>query len=187
MYRRCLLFVSMLALSPLAKAASGLDLNINNDAVRGILEFDISNNLVIDGNWYYHQDRGNIFGVGMHVVGAATSGPDPVRAGVGARLLRIDSNTKGRDSGGALPIGGFVSYTLPDYNRFVLGGSFYYAPGVLSFSDTDEYWEASAWGGYSVLRTAQVYLGVRTIKADFDDSPSVTFDTGLHFGIRLRF
>jgi hypothetical protein len=187
MSRRYLLLVPMLALSPLAKAASGLDLSINNDAARGILEFDISNNVVVDGNWYYHQDRGNIFGAGIHVVGAATSGPDPARAGVGARLLRIDSDSQGRDSGGALPIGGFVAYTLPDYNRFVLGGSFYYAPEVLSFSDVEEYWEASAWGAYNVLRTAQVYLGLRTIKADFEDSPKVTFDTGLHVGIRLRF
>lgn len=187
MSRRCLLLVPMLALSPLAKAASGLDLSINNDAARGILEFDISNNLVIDGSWYYHQDRGNIFGVGMHVVGAATSGPDPARAGVGIRLMGIDSNTQGRDSGGALPIGGFVTYTLPDYNRFVLGGSLYYAPEVLSFSDVEQYWEGTLWGGYNILRTAQVYLGVRTIKADFEDSPNVTFDTGVHVGIRLRF
>jgi hypothetical protein len=186
MFRRCLPLVAMLALSPLAKAANGLDLNINNDAVRAIVEFDISNNLVDDGSWLHHQDRGNVFGAGLHLVGAATGGPNPVRAGLGGPLMAVDSKVKAPRHGGALPIGGFVNYTLPDYNRFVSAAASIMRPSVLSFGRR-RVLGGNAWGGYSVLRTGQIYLGVRTIKADFEDSPSVTFDTGLHFGMRLRF
>jgi hypothetical protein len=186
MMKRCLPVVLMLVVSPLA-AANGLDLNVNNKAARVTLDFDLSNNLVVDGSWFHHQDKGDVFGAGLHLTGAATGGRDPLQAGLGGRLLRIDSKAAGRDDGMALPIGGFVNYTLPDYNRFVIGGSIYYAPDVLSFGDVSKYWEYNAWAGYSVLRQGQVYLGLRGIRADFKNSPSVTLDTGLHVGLRLRF
>ena len=186
MMKRCLPVVLMLVVSPLA-AANGLDLNVNNKAARVTLDFDLSNNLVVDGSWFHHQDKGDVFGAGLHLTGAATGGRDPLQAGLGGHLLRIDSKAAGRDDGMALPIGGFVNYTLPDYNRFVIGGSIYYAPDVLSFGDVSKYWEYNAWAGYSVLRQGQVYLGLRGIRADFKNSPSVTLDTGLHVGLRLRF
>jgi hypothetical protein len=187
MLRRILPVATLLVVSAPALAASGLDLNLNNDAVRMTVDFDLSNNLVADASWLHHQDRGNVAGGGLHVTGDATGGRDPVRAGLGGRLLWADSSVGGEDDGIALPIGGFVTYTIPQYNRFVVGGSVYYAPDVLSFGDMTKYQEFNAWGGYSVLRQGQVYLGVRSIKADFKRSPSVTFDTGLHFGLRLRF
>lgn len=186
MLRRFLSFAAVLAFSPLA-VADGLDLNVNNKAARVILDFELSNNLVVDGSIFYHQDRGNVLGAGLHVTGDATGGRDPLQAGLGGRLLHIDAKIRGRDDGVAMPIGGFVNYTIPEYNRFVVGGSAYYAPDVLSFGDVTKYQEYNVWAGYSVLRQGQVYLGVRGIKANFKDSPSVTFDTGLHVGLRLRF
>lgn len=186
MLRRRLPAVALLAFSP-AVAANGLDLNVSDHAARITAEFDFSNNLVADGSWFHHQDRGNVLGAGLHVTGAASGGRDPLRAGLGGRLLWVDSSIKGKDSGQVLPIGGFVNYTLPEYNRFVLGGSLYFAPDVLSFGDVTQYLEYNAWAGYSVLRQGQIYLGLRGIRAEFERSPSVTFDNGLHLGLRLRF
>jgi hypothetical protein len=184
--RPCLSAVVLLAFSP-AVAANGLDLNVSDNAARITVEFDLSNNLVADGSWFHHQDRGNVLGGGLHVTGAATGGRDPLRAGLGGRLLWVDSSIKGKDSGQVLPIGGFVNYTLPEYNRFVLGGSVYFAPDVLSFGDVTQYLEYNAWAGYSVLRQGQIYLGLRGIRAEFEESPSVTLDNGLHLGLRLQF
>ena len=186
MLKRCLPAVALLLCCPLA-VANGLDLNVNNDAVRLTADFDLSNNLVVDGSWLHHQDRGNVLGAGLHLTGAATGGSNPVHAGLGGRLLWVDSDVGNRDDGQVLAIGGFVTYTLPDYNRFVVGGSLYYAPDVLSFGDATRYTEYNAWAGYSVLRQGQVYLGVRGVSADFKRSDSVTIDTGLHLGLRLRF
>lgn len=186
MLKRCMPAIVLLALSP-AALANGVDLNINNDAVRVTVDFELSNNIVLDGSWLYHQDNGNVLGAGLHATGAVTGGRDPIRGGLGARLLYVDSDTAGKGSGVVLPIGGFVQYTVPEYNRFFLGASLYYAPDVLSFDDTTDYLEYNAWAGYSLLRNGQVYLGVRKVSSDFKRSPSVTFDTGLHVGMRLRF
>ncbi len=183
---RCLWFMVLFSISPLA-LANGIDLNVNNKAARITADFDLSNNLVVDGSWFHHQDKGNVLGAGLHVTGAATGGREPLRAGLGGRLLAIDADIGANDSGAALPIGGFVTYTFPEYNRFSVGGSAYYAPDVLSFGDVTTYWEYTAWAGYSVLRDGEVYLGVRGIKADFEVGPRLTMDTGLHVGLRLRF
>jgi hypothetical protein len=170
-----------------AALANGLDLNVNDDAVRITVDFDLKNNLVLDGSWFHHEDRGDVAGAGLHVTGAAAGGRSPVMAGLGGRFLWVDSDTGARDDGFAIPLGGFVQYTFPQYNRFSVGGSAYYAPGVLSFGDADKYWEANAWAGYSVLRQGQLYLGVRRIEAGFEDSADVSFDTGFHVGLRLDF
>lgn len=187
MLRRCLPLLALLAVSAPPAAANGLDLNLNDKAVRATGEFDLSNNLLVDVSWLHHQDKGNVAGAGLHLTGAASGGPNPLRAGLGGRLMAVDAKVGAEEDGLALPIGGFVNYTLPDYDRFVVGGSLYYAPDVLSFGDMTRYLEGNAWAGYSVLREGQIYVGVRTVRSSFKNGPSVTFDSGLHFGLRLRF
>lgn len=184
---RWLLLAGILSLSSFAASASELDLNVSDKAVRATLGLDLRDDVVADLNFFHHQDRGDVYGAGLHVTGPFTAGMNALRAGLGGRLLRVDSDILGRDSGTVLPIGGFVNYRFPGYDRFSLGGSLYYAPDVLSFGDTRKYQEYNVWAAYSVLRRGQVYLGVRGIKADFELSPQVTFDTGLHLGLRLQF
>src|SRR6056297_3385357 len=108
MMRRCLPFLAMVLFSPLVAAENTIDLTVNNDAARIM--------------------------AGFHVTGDATGGRNPLKAGLGVRLLQVDPDI-GPDDGTVLPIGGFVNYTLPEYDRFVVGGSLYYAPEVLSFGD----------------------------------------------------
>jgi len=38
-----------------------------------------------------------------------------------------------------------------------------------------------------VLRNGLVYAGLRGIRADFENTSSITLDTGLHVGLRLEF
>jgi hypothetical protein len=184
---RWLVFLPILAFSTAAGAAGGIDLNVNDNALRVTGELQLRRDIVVDASIYHHDDRGDIFGVGIHAIGAATGGPNPLRAGLGARLFRIDSDIGARDSGSALPLGGFMNYRIPGYDRFSVGGSLYYSPDVLSFSDVRRYQEYNAWAAYDVFRAGQVYLGVRGIKVDFEDSAEVTFDTGMHLGLRLKF
>lgn len=184
---RLWLLAGILALSSFAVAANEIDLNVNDKAVRVAVAVDLRNDLVVDGSYFYHDDRGDVFGVGLHVTGPFTAGTNALRAGLGVRLLRVDADIRGRDSGTVLPLGGFVNYRFPGYDRFSVGGSVYYSPDVLSFGDTRRYSEYNAWAAYSVVRRGQVYLGVRGIRADFELSPEVTFDTGMHLGLRLQF
>ena len=186
MMRRCLPALMIVLFSPLVAAENTIDLNVNNDAARIMAAFELSNNILVDGSWFHNSDRGDVVGAGFHVTGDATGGRNPLKAGLGVRLLQVDPDI-GSDDGTVLPIGGFVNYTLPEYDRFVVGGSLYYAPDVLSFGDATKYWEYNAWAGYSVLRNGLVYAGLRGIRADFENTSSITLDTGLHVGLRLEF
>ena len=186
MFRRSLVVIALVAASPAATGA-GLDLNVNNDAVRITGDLDLSNNLIVDASLFYHQDNGSVLGAGLHLTGDASGGRSPIEAGLGGRVYWVDSDTAGKDSGAVVPLGGFVQYTFPKFNRFSIGGSVHYAPSVLSFGDLDDYLEYQAWGGYSVLRDGIVYVGYRRIEAGFDGSPDVKFDTDLHVGLKLRF
>jgi len=176
----------LLVLSTRAMAV-GVDLNVNSDAARLTVDVPVpSNNLVVDGSWLHHQDNGNAASIAGHLTGSALSGAN-VKAGIGLRLSWVSRDKGEEEDGTALGIGGFLKYTLPRYDRIAFGGSAYYAPGVLSFSDVDAFYEVSTWAGYSIIPDADVYLGWRAMKADFSEDGTSTIDVGLHIGVRGRF
>ncbi|MEO0346132.1 MAG: YfaZ family outer membrane protein [Pseudomonadota bacterium] len=167
--------------------ASELNLSLNDDAARLTYAWDISaNDLKLDVGWLTHQDRGDVLNVGVHLEGAASSGDTPVIGGLGGKVFYIDPDAVGFDAT-VIGIGGYLRYTLPQYNRFNLYGHAYFAPDVLAFGDGDTYREFEARIGYNVLREADVFLGVRYANIEFDPVGDVTMDNGLHLGIQLRF
>ena len=163
------------------------DINLNDDAARAALFLRAGNpKLLADLGWLHHQTRGDVIHVGIHLVDEASDGKDPLQAGLGVRFVYTQPNIALVD-GGALALGGFVRYTLPNANRFNVGGYLYYAPDVVSFGDVQEYYEVGARVGYNVVRDADVYLGVRSTKADYGGPGRFSFDSGLHIGFEIRF
>jgi hypothetical protein len=70
--------------------------------------------------------------------------------------------------------------------RLGIGGHFYYAPGITSFMDSDEYQEVGVRLDYQVLPQAFVYVGHRNIKADFGGT-SWELDDDAHIGFKMTF
>jgi len=179
--------IAVLLVSTSRVMAVGVDLNVNADAARLTVDVPVpSNNLALDASWMHHQNNGNAVSVAGHLTGSALSGTN-LKAGVGLRLSWVGRDKGEDEDGTTLGIGGFATYTLPRYDRIALGGSAYYAPGVLSFGDVDDFYEFSTWIGYSVVPAADVYVGWRTMKADFQEDGRSTLDNGLHIGLRGRF
>ncbi|MGH8497078.1 MAG: YfaZ family outer membrane protein [Gammaproteobacteria bacterium] len=167
--------------------ASSLQLDVNDDAARLVYAWPVSGEqLRADAGWLHHQDTGNIVHLGLHLVDFAAGGARPLRAGLGGKLFFVDAD-QGDSRGGALGLGGFFDYTFPQYDRLGIGGQVYFAPDVLGVSDVENYREIGAHVRYNLLREADLYLGVRNVQSEFSDSPDVTFDTGLHIGIKLNF
>jgi hypothetical protein len=181
----CLTVLLLLLAGGPARAVEA-DLSVNLDAARLALGFPIGNNLLVDGSWLYHDDHGHVVSLGGHVVGAA-SGADPLQAGVGVRLNYILNDRGSEEDGTALALGGFVRYTLPQYDRISFGGNLYFAPKVLSFGDVEKFYEVGGWAAYSILKDADLYLGWRTVRSDFNDDGTRGMDSGFHVGLRARF
>lgn len=185
--RYSLILLLTLTTVPALAVGGEFDINLNTDAIRVIIAGQLSESKFrVDGGWLYEQDRGDVGHIGLHLVGEASTGKQPVLAGLGGRMLYLNSDVANAD-GYALALGGFFNYTLTAHNRIGFGGDLYFAPEILSGGDAEGYLEFGAWLGYNILRDATVYVGYRDISADFEQASGVTLDSGLNVGFRLRF
>ena len=164
-----------------------IDLNLSDDAVRASFATRVRNEgLQVGAGWLHQQDKGDIAHLGLHLVDAAADSGADLTAGIGARVFFVDADSIDHD-GSALAVGGFVRYVLPDYNRFSVGAHVYFAPDVVAFGDLSRYSELEARISYNVLRDADVYLGARAARAKFEEGGSMSFNSGIMFGIQMRF
>lgn len=191
MKKICFATLLVLASLPQLAAAQGansyVDLNLDSDAVRASFATRLANsNLQWGAGWLHHQDRGDVAHLGLHLVDAAASDSDNLIAGIGARLLYVKQDFSGA-SGTAVGVGGFVRYVFPQYDRFSVGGHVYFAPDVVAFGDLTEFHEIEARVSYNVLPEGDIYLGVRSARAKLEGNGATSFNSGLHFGIQLRF
>lgn len=164
-----------------------LDVNLNSDAVRLGFTWRLGNPAYLANlGWLYNQDRGDVVHASFHLVDAASGSGTALQAGLGLRVVytRTDPSVF---SGTALALGGFARYTLPNANRYSVGGYGYYAPDITSFGDQTEYFEIGVRAGYSVIRDGDIYLGLRRIEADYKGTGGFKLDSGLHVGFELRF
>lgn len=177
--------VAWVFLSP--AVADEIDLSLNSDALRLVYERPVRDSgMLIDGGWLYNSDNGSVLHLGLALSGEAASGRNPLRGRLGVRLGWFDGD-ESNQSGGALAIGGGLDYTLPRYNRFTVSGNAWFAPEITSFSDAEEYRELEGRVSYAFLREADVFVGARYVRVDYDRGGKVLFDTGMHLGIALRF
>lgn len=170
-----------------AASAASLDLSLANKAARIAYALPLTDTgLHGDFAVLHHEDDGDLFSAGLHLVDDAAGGTEPFKVGIGARLYAVDASAG--PSGTALGIGGWGRYVVPQYNRFAVGGSLHIAPSVTSFGDASRLLELSLRGEYRILRRASVAIGWRRVELDFEGGPSdVKVDDGLHLGIGIEF
>lgn len=172
--------------------AHELDFSLNDHAFRAgyatAIGRDIGDGggLRVDGGWLHDSDEGEVIHAGFQVVGDAAPNRQQLKAGIGVRLAYLDGDGRKRN-GYALGIGGSLRWVIPAYNRFAVSGEYYWAPDLLSGGDAEKYVDTSIRLGYGITRQAEVFVGARYTGADYDDRPSLKFDTGLHAGFNLRF
>jgi len=114
-------------------------------------------------------------------------GSNGLSAGLGTKLAYT---TVGGYDYYALPIGVLLDYELPLGLPipFVLGGSFYYAPEVLSWQDAKNYMEYDVHLDIRLIDRAAVTGGYRRIDTNFDVSGGdYTFNEAWFVGVKFRF
>ncbi|MEX0900539.1 MAG: YfaZ family outer membrane protein [Gammaproteobacteria bacterium] len=141
-------------------------------------QYEVSGSALI-GN----SDR-KALGVGFHAVDNAYTVETPVFVGLGGRLLWVDG---GLESGTVLAFGANGRVAMPDMDRFAVTAHAYFAPSITSFGRADRFFEIAMRGEYQVLESAWVYAGYRRSDADFEGTPSIALDSGIHLGMRFTF
>ncbi len=167
--------------------ADELDLSFNEDAFRAYYVHDMeANDLAWDAGLLNNSDKGFVAYGSLFLTGFASDGVNPLEAGLGARTGWIDGDDSGQ-KGLPFALGGFLKYTLPKMNRVSVRVDAYYAPDVLTVKDLDTYEDYTIRLAYNLLREADIYIGARYVKGEFDNDTQQTFDKGMNAGINLRF
>lgn len=166
--------------------AHELNLGFNDDALRATYATGFANGFRFETGWLSDSDEGDVWHAGLLVTGELGRSGQALTGGLGARLAYLDGEGNDRE-GYAVGVGGQARWVMPRNNRFFVFGEYYWAPDILSGGDAEKYVDGTIRLGYSVTRQAEVYVGARYTGADFDDRPSILFDTGMHVGLELRF
>ena len=168
-------------------SAGEIDLSFNSDAFRVIYAQDIeTNNLAWDAGFLNNSDKGYVINASLYLTGFASDGSNPLEAGLGGRSGYVDGDDSGQ-SGIPLALGGYLKYTLPNLNRISIRADAYYAPDILTAIDMEKYEDYTLKVSYNVMKQGDIYVGVRYVKAEFDNNTSQLIDNGMHVGIDLRF
>ncbi|NGY04225.1 YfaZ family outer membrane protein [Solimonas terrae] len=190
--KSALLAAAALAFVAGSASAESLNFSLSSDAFRFGLSGPLSRVLSgVDGQYDlgYLQHRGNGNDSFAAHVGALATGDAGLRdidlkAGVGLRAVFVGGDG---ENGGAIAPGVQLDARLPGYDRIGLIGTAYYAPGVVSFGDVDDYRDLSAVLSYQINRSAAVFGGYRNVRIGVDHAPDQTIDNGLYGGISLTF
>jgi len=172
-----------LLLSSAVYAGGSLDLSINDETAA--LEYDatrMGSPMHISAGVLHHEEDGELFSLGLNAVDVRDPN-SPLRIGVGGKVYGYFNDA---GEGGALAVGGFARFSPPELNGVGIAGHAYYAPGVLSFSDTENMVDVGVRVEYMLLPTAMVYLGYRFVEASEEVVDIEVVNSG-HFGLRINF
>ena len=182
-----------LGLTAMGAQAGIFDLSLGNNSFRGaysdslasVLPGTISNSQFDVGVIAKPRSSDDFYQVhgGLLLTGNPGIKDVNLAVGLGGRLLYV---YKDGDNGGALALGGQVEARVPNYDRFGITASSYYAPGFLSIGKLDRSWENSVALDYELIRGGAIYVGYRNLRQDIGGSNHST-DSGVNLGFRLKF
>lgn len=195
--------ITTLALTGSLFAMHNVELDLNNYDFNAQLNLDlgqfnttINPDTVFLGARYLHasQDHSdhnlpkdeNLYDVHFFVQ-QRLNGNRALKLGLGTKL--VYTSVSNHDFT-ALPIGVLADYTLPlgISIPFVFGGSFYYSPQVLSWSDAKNYLEWELHLHINLIDRAALKFGYSQINTDFEGGPSNTvYNEAWYGGIIFRF
>ncbi|HHH19358.1 MAG TPA: hypothetical protein ENK86_02430 [Campylobacterales bacterium] len=182
-------------------AESGVGINVNETdfEVEGVLD---SRNLAamqtsstvfqLDANFINNSKNNNdnnLLGVGIGATNAL-EGVEGVELTFGAKFIWSTVDYKGEEEHfNALPLLAKVRYTFPplmfNIPPIALEGKVMYAPGALSFGDSQNYSEFRASADMEVIESVRIYAGYRNIVTGYKNDKNYVFNNGFYGGLKF--
>ena len=188
--------VTTLLSSAILFAESGVGININEDdvEVEGLLD---SRNLAAlqtsstvyqaDFN-FLNADNEKLVGAGI-VATNKLEGIEGIELGFGAKFIWAEVGVN--DDFTSLPLMMQVRYTFPPLMYAIppisLEARGLYAPGVLSFGDSEDYSELRFAADIEMIDNVKVYAGYRNIHVNYKGISRDLFDTGFYGGLKITY
>ncbi len=187
MLLRAITLLGLSALGLNAYAAS-VDFNLHNDALRLTYAAGAGSQkgLEVDAGMLYSEVGDEVYHLGANVSGENWSEAGTFDISLGGRAFFVPGTNYD-----ALAIGVGGQLRFSPVHRLGIGGHLYYAPGILSFLDSDGFSEVAVRLDYQVLPQAFVYVGHRTMKMDTNVNgfkvTGAELDKEMHIGMKLLF
>lgn len=176
---------SLLSLfSASATYAASLDVDINNDAIRG--QFNVSDanaKLGLSAAVMATDDDGEVYSFTARTQGILAK-HEMIKGGFGGRAYYVDPDDG--DNFQSLGIGGYIDVTVPELKDLTLGVEIFYAPSITTSNDIDNLKEISFRASYQLFENASAYLGLRHIEAE-KGNVDYKIEEGVHLGFSLQF
>jgi len=182
--------------SALLMAESGVGLNINEQDLEVEAVLDSRNLEALqtsstiyqaDFNFLDIDDKAQLIGAGVGATNKLEA-VEGVEVTLGAKFIWAEVGEKNFTG---LPLMGKVRYTFPPLKFNIppvsLEAKALYAPGVLTFGDSEEYSEIRFAADIEVIENVRIYAGYRNIHAEYKDIGRDLFDTGYYAGLKLTY
>lgn len=176
--------------------ASSVEINLNNDTLEAAGEMYLNDSYVLNENADYFltvsyltsednsTNSSSLFNVGLKMMNPYVNDRG-FTFGFGMKALNVDTDTMKEQDFWALPLSVFGSFHFSEKISF--DGEYNYAPKILAFSDADSYNGLKLNANYSIMDTANLLLGTRSIKASYTNGKSYKFDSSIFFGFKAIF
>ena len=134
----------------------------------------------------FNEDDDYMGSLGLQAYGTPAGPEQPFSFGLGGKLYyaRID---KPDADVSALALGVTTIYHIPDNMPMALSAELYFAPGITSFHDADQFLDFRARFSIDVLPSAAGFIGYRLTTVDFEAGGDRDLDENIHLGIRFQF
>jgi len=185
----------------LAQSGVGININENDLEIEGTLD---SRNLAFlqtsstiylgDFNFINIDDdyvKSKLIGIGFGATNQLEGVPG-VELTFGAKLILSDVDDKRKridDWFSAMPLMAMVRYVFPPLKYHIppvsLEGKMLYAPGALTFGDSDNYREFRVSADMEVIENVKIYTGYRNIVTGYNKDDDYVFSNGFYGGFKF--
>lgn len=181
---RLIVFV-LLAAASFSAASDSLDINLSNDTVEGRYTSTIGFGEWTFGGLYNRDEKNRSANIGLLATGETRVRGSRLEGGVGGKLYAATVDDADLDLG-ALALGGQMRLYFGD-GPFAVSGYLFYAPGVVTFLDGKRFWEVGVRAEVELIKGSFVYIGLRQVRAEFENDAKYDIDKGGFAGLQIRF
>ena len=192
MFKKTLITTLLSSAILLAESGVGININEKDVEVEGVLD---SRNLAAlqttstiyqaDFN-FLNADNEKLVGAGI-VATNKLEGIEGIEMSFGAKAIWAEVGVD--DDFTALPLMAQIRYTFPPLMYAIppiaLEARGLYAPGPLSFGDSDVYSEVRFSADIEMIDNVKVYAGYRNIHTKYEGVTRELFDTGYYAGLKI--
>jgi len=187
-------------------AQSGVGINVNKEDLeiegtldsRNLAALQTSSTIYLaDFNFLNiesHRKDARLLGVGLGATNQL-EGVDGVELTFGAKLIvsHVDDRRRDIDSSwfSAFPLMGMVRYSFPplmfNIPPISLETKLLYAPGALSFGNSEKYSEFRVAGDIEMINNVKLYVGYRNIITGYQSDDDYLFSNGWYGGMKFTY